>query len=243
MAVSSLNNPGSQSNRSGRGPLGHASEATDGAPVAREIARAAARCFAARGYDATSVREIVEAAGVTKPTLYYYFGSKEGLAQALLFRPLNELAARLRDVLARHEDPRGTLEAMLEAKFAFCRADPDRARLVYSLFFGPLGSELASDLSRSVEDMDRMWIEATRRCVDQGLIGDDPGFLASFPAAIRGLVVVHTADFLYRNGSLDPGLPARLVRNLLEGFGRTATSSSLTSASHSLQESVDVPIP
>ena len=42
-------------------------------PVARHIARAAARLFAERGYDATSVREIVEAAGVAKPTLYYYF--------------------------------------------------------------------------------------------------------------------------------------------------------------------------
>ena len=40
------------------------------------------------GFDATSVREIVEAAGVAKPTLYYYFGSKEGLAQALLTVPL-----------------------------------------------------------------------------------------------------------------------------------------------------------
>jgi AcrR family transcriptional regulator len=49
-------------------------------PVARQIARTAAKLFASRGYDATSIREIVEAAGVAKPTLYYYFGSKEGLA-------------------------------------------------------------------------------------------------------------------------------------------------------------------
>ena len=58
--------------------------------MARHIARTAARLFAERGYDATSVREIVEAAGVAKPTLYYYFRSKEGLAQALLTVPLNE---------------------------------------------------------------------------------------------------------------------------------------------------------
>ena len=64
-------------------------------PVARHIARAAARLFAERGYDATSVREIVEAAGVAKPTLYYYFRSKEGLAQALLTVPLSNLVATL----------------------------------------------------------------------------------------------------------------------------------------------------
>jgi AcrR family transcriptional regulator len=44
--------------------------------MARHIARVAARLFAARGYDATPVRAIVEAAGVTKPTLYYHSAAR-----------------------------------------------------------------------------------------------------------------------------------------------------------------------
>ena len=34
--------------------------------------------FHAKGYDAVGIQEIVDKAGVTKPTLYYYFGSKKG---------------------------------------------------------------------------------------------------------------------------------------------------------------------
>src|SRR5665647_2835752 len=45
---------------------------------------AALEQFARRGYSATSVRELCEAAGVTKPVLYYYFKSKEGLYQQLM---------------------------------------------------------------------------------------------------------------------------------------------------------------
>ena len=41
----------------------------------------ALRLFAARGYDAVGVQEIVELAGLTKPTLYHYFGSKRGLLE------------------------------------------------------------------------------------------------------------------------------------------------------------------
>ncbi len=37
--------------------------------------------FYARGYDAVGIQEIVDAAGVTKPTMYYYFGSKKGLLE------------------------------------------------------------------------------------------------------------------------------------------------------------------
>ena len=67
--------------------------------VARHIARLPQSLFAEQGYDATSVREIVETAGVAKPTLYYYFRSKEGLAQALLTVPLSGLVATLRQLV------------------------------------------------------------------------------------------------------------------------------------------------
>jgi TetR/AcrR family transcriptional regulator len=49
--------------------------------------------FSERGYEATGVAEIAEAAHIKKPTLYYFFGSKEGLFQAILdeyYRLLND---------------------------------------------------------------------------------------------------------------------------------------------------------
>jgi len=53
---------------------------TPAPPDARERLRAAALDqFTRRGYAATSIRELCQAAGVTKPVLYYYFKSKEGL--------------------------------------------------------------------------------------------------------------------------------------------------------------------
>src|SRR5438093_777895 len=91
--------------------------------AARQLARVAARLFATRGYDATPVRAIAEAAGVTKPTLYYHFGSKEGLAQALLTAPLDRLAATLHAILEGAGAPVDQLVELIEAHFAFCRAD------------------------------------------------------------------------------------------------------------------------
>lgn len=40
--------------------------------------------FSKKGFDGTSTAEIVESAGVTKPTMYHYFGSKEGLLDDVL---------------------------------------------------------------------------------------------------------------------------------------------------------------
>jgi AcrR family transcriptional regulator len=47
--------------------------------VRKRILDVATALFADKGYGSTSVREVVEAAGVTKPTLYYYFANKEAL--------------------------------------------------------------------------------------------------------------------------------------------------------------------
>jgi AcrR family transcriptional regulator len=56
---------------------------------------AAMRIFAARGYRAASVDEIVTAAGVTKGALYHSFGSKEELFFALLDERVDQAARRL----------------------------------------------------------------------------------------------------------------------------------------------------
>ena len=48
------------------------------------IMECAKKLFYAKGYDAVGVQEIVDRAGITKPTLYYYFGSKLGLLKTLL---------------------------------------------------------------------------------------------------------------------------------------------------------------
>ena len=47
--------------------------------VRSTILASAKHLFAHRGFGSTSVREVVEAAGVTKPTLYYWFDNKEAL--------------------------------------------------------------------------------------------------------------------------------------------------------------------
>jgi len=51
--------------------------------VKEKIMSKALELFSAKGYEGVSVNELTAAAGITKPTLYYYFGSKEGLFEAM----------------------------------------------------------------------------------------------------------------------------------------------------------------
>ena len=164
-------------------------------PVARHIARVAARLFATQGYDATSVREIVEGAGVAKPTLYYYFRSKEGLARALVSVPLSNLVDQLRQIVTTEKDPVHGLEKILEAHFAFCREDPDRSRFLYALIFGPAGSETAIDMDGCKDDLVRWTEAAVRRLAEAGVIRRDR--VDACTTMCRGMIVITTLDYLY----------------------------------------------
>jgi AcrR family transcriptional regulator len=187
--------------------------------AARHVARTAARLFATRGYDATSVREIVEAAGVTKPTLYYHFGSKEGLAQALLHRPLNGLVEALQAIAAGGGDPVEVLERIVLAHFEFCREEPDRARFYYAVCVGPHGSHLAGELMRFGPRLDGPIAAAIGGLTAAGVVAADRA--ADLLRACRGMISSTVLEFLYKpegDHDLGPALARRLVGDLLWGF-------------------------
>jgi AcrR family transcriptional regulator len=197
--------------------------------AARDIARVAARLFARDGYEATSVRTIVEAAGVTKPTLYYHFGSKEGLAQAVLLMPMVALAEAMRSILDSETDPVATVVRIVGAHFEFCRDEPDCARFFFALSFGPQGPDLMREVKGKMGALPELLIEGVHRLAEAGLIA--PGRVVACATACRGMIVIAMMDFLYRDrhhdcggdgldfgGNLEAGLAERLVGDLLHGF-------------------------
>lgn len=188
--------------------------------VARHIARVAAKLFATQGYDATSVRTIVEAAGVTKPTLYYHYGSKEGLAHALLIVPMSSLNQDLRTIFETTTDPVEMLVRTFEAHFAWCREDPDRSRFIFALFFGPPANGLMAEMEKFKGGMSCVMTEIVEHAARAGAV--DPDRVEAFGTACRGLIIISIMDYLYKDGDLGPGLAERLVGDLLGGFREPA---------------------
>ena len=68
---------------------------SDLSPREAAILEAALDLFVERGFEATSVPEVAQRAGVAAGTIYLYFASKEALVNALLARIKGALAARL----------------------------------------------------------------------------------------------------------------------------------------------------
>ena len=107
-------------------------------PTARErLLASATDLFNRKGYAGTSVREIVEAAGVTKPVLYYHFGSKEGIYLALF----QETFAAFMETLTTPDNGAGSARERIldlcDRAFRFHAEHLPLVRLMYAIYYGP----------------------------------------------------------------------------------------------------------
>ena len=118
-------------------------------PVLRSndrILRKALELFSERGYDATSVREICEAAGITKPTLYHFHGSKEGVYRAIVEGALERFRERhdARRCPATDRSAITSRRRRAPTWTARC-AHPDLSRFLMALIHNPPRSAPATD--------------------------------------------------------------------------------------------------
>lgn len=97
--------------------------------------------FGQRGYDAVGVREVVEAAGVTKPTLYHYFSSKRGLLNALVKREAGPMLTSILQSAIYMGDLVLTLESIVRAFFKIAQTNTIFYRMQLSMYFSPPESE------------------------------------------------------------------------------------------------------
>ncbi len=99
-------------------------------PSRNTVVAAALDLFATQGFEATSVEQIAQAAGVSRSTFFRQFGGKDDV----VFTDHDELLARLREYLSgSHENPWAAVcEASVQV-FRHFAADPELARRRYTV--------------------------------------------------------------------------------------------------------------
>jgi TetR/AcrR family transcriptional regulator len=115
-------------------PVNHSESATR-----QQLLQAALKGFAHGGYAATSIRQIVDAAQVSKPALYYYFKDKAGLFQALVDRAHDERLRLMQRAAVRGHTLAEKLEEIVAAIFEFSVANQELMRLAFATAFGSPG--------------------------------------------------------------------------------------------------------
>ncbi len=172
--------------------------------------------FALRGYDAVGVQEIAEAAGITKPTLYHYFGSKQGLLKALITGKFDKLLADVHAAADYAGDLPKTLRKIASAYFGYAKEDPVSYRLLLSLFFAPKdggASEAISEVNRAQFSlMEDLFVRAASN--HGNMRGRHSLYAATFLGVINNCIALALNGYLV----LDPALLERAVHQFEHGI-------------------------
>ncbi len=133
----------------------------------------AAELFAERGYRATTVREIAEAAGVLSGSLYHHFDSKESIIDELLSSYLDELLAQYRAIVSEGGGSIDVLSRLVQAAFSSF----DRHRAAITVFQNEreylLNFPRFSYLAKSEQAVGRIWMKVIREGISSGELRAD----------------------------------------------------------------------
>ncbi|MGH3734907.1 MAG: TetR/AcrR family transcriptional regulator [Micromonosporaceae bacterium] len=139
----------------------------------RQIADAAARCFARDGFHATSMQRVIAEAGLSAGAVYRYFPSKAALIQHIATDTLDTVATALDE--AAIADPPPPLEQTLDRLLTAAEPYVDsRLRIAVQIWGEALRSpELAEIVAELYERLLRRLTEVARRLRESGQLGAD----------------------------------------------------------------------
>ena len=189
----------------------------------REMVAAARRVFGERGYEAASMDDIAAAAGISKPMVYAYFGSKGDLFAACIRQAGIDFRASVRDAARDVGDllPEERLYRGLLAVFAGIERERDAWDLLYPLEGhgpgGALGARATYGVFAMTEMVEGLMADAARA---QGVREEMVAQVAPMARALAG-AVLGLVDWWRRHPDEPKELQAVRAMNLTwRGFER-----------------------
>jgi AcrR family transcriptional regulator len=131
-----------------------------------QIFAAGARLFAAQGYERTSLREVADVLGVTKPALYYYFPSKEALLFEITSFVMDRVLADITQVVDSEQHPLDKLRDLIRRYLRFFARHPSELTIMSTQV-----DSLGPEHRRIILDRQRQYLALVRGLVRGVLAG------------------------------------------------------------------------
>ena len=162
-----------------------------------EIIEKATELFSKKGFENVGIQEIVKSCNVTKPTLYHYFGSKNGLINEIIQVKFLPFLNKLEKTADYKHDITNSINSVVALYFEFAKNQPIIYKLILSSNVLPLESEiqklLAPYINRQFKILKNMFLQAS---YDHGnMISRETKYAASFFGAINTYLGMYLNNF------------------------------------------------
>lgn len=189
---------------------------TRDAEVRDRIYESALRLFSQKGFAATSLREVSEEAQTTKPMIYYYFGSKEGLYGSIVREILEEMADAIRGHVPGDISARDQVLAYCERYLDHFLAKEEIIALVLREVFGLGGAPMATFAKTLGERVRQPLDEILCRGMESGEFHTDQVQLCA--NAITGILNMFILAHVFGGADIDKATPLKQVGYYIAGL-------------------------
>jgi AcrR family transcriptional regulator len=138
-----------------------------------KIFRSAARLFAEKGYNGVSMREISERTGLSKPTIYYHFGNKEGIYTSLVSTSLNYNVEMFQEIQQKEVSIKQKIIELVKLRFRQVREYPDLAQFFVSLLSGTEKLPFLEDQMKQALERRKMLVDLINEGISTGEFGSN----------------------------------------------------------------------
>lgn len=176
------------------------------------IFKAAAKLFAEKGFNGVSMREISELSNVTKPTIYYYFGNKEGIYKALIQEALNYHLEDLKQIAALKIPMKQKLIELLKRRFQISLQYPELTKFVLQVFTHYEKLPCLDGFESEVAAHTKIFAEMIQEGIDSGEFG--PSARPELVVHVIGAVLLHF--LMSQLNSTEQILSDQLAEELIE---------------------------
>jgi AcrR family transcriptional regulator len=178
-------------------------------PVRSRILRGAARVFGERGYGASSVEAILEAAQVSRRTFYRTFRSKEDVLRTLFDNSVQMLIRAVREATVEHKAQADLAAPAVDAYLRVHATAGPLARVLLLEQFSP-GSPLAEQRNRAFATFSKLMTQAS---ANAGRAPADPLLVAAVVAGINQVCVQMATE--HPSGNWDVARAKRAILRIL----------------------------
>lgn len=173
--------------------------------------------FAERGYDAVGVLEIVETAGVTKPTLYHHFKNKLGLFEAIIAYHSATLLPRVQQAATYEHDIIANIQKLVQTYFTYAQEYPTFYRLLLAANFAPPNSETYPFIAALQDEQFHLFESLFEQATEDH--GNMRGRQQRYAVSLRGTIDTYIGVALQGNLALSqPNLTHDIVHQFMHGI-------------------------
>ena len=183
------------------------------------IFKEAARLFSEKGYESTSMRAIAEAAGVSKPAIYYYFPNKDALFEEMLAAAMERVQETLEKIQNSILGPAEKLTEIAVSRFAMYLKHPELSKFLTDMAVWNIKKKIMLNFLKKHHGIHTIVNNIVAEGIETGLFRSeiDPNVAATmFLGGLNMYMVTHIKT---GEGEMTSTKAREFVTTIIDGIG------------------------